>query len=95
MKISKDIAINKRKDYSKTEGIDDSEISRRKAANKCLRWAWLFDRKGNHRVKTCIRRIELDKGTDIIPQNRNYPKQIESSEGSDPADISESEDNID
>jgi len=32
--ISQDFAINKRKYYSKTEEIDDSEISRRKAANE-------------------------------------------------------------
>jgi len=50
-RIYKDVVTNKRKDYSKTEGIDNSEISRRKAANECLRCAWPFDRKGNHRVK--------------------------------------------
>ena len=50
-RISKDVVTNKRKDYSKTEGIDNSKISRRKAANKCSHCAWPFDRKGNHRVK--------------------------------------------
>jgi len=50
-RISKDVVTNMRKDYSKTDGIDVSEISRRKAANECSRCAWPFDRKGNHRVK--------------------------------------------
>jgi len=94
-RISKDVVTNKRKDYSKTEGIDDSEISRRKAAKECLRCAWPFDRKGNHRVKNCVRRIKLDKGTAIFPTDRNYQKPTKSSEGSDHADSSDSEDNID
>ena len=53
-KMSQDIAINKRKYYSKTEEIDDSEISIRKAANECLLCAWPFVWNGNHRVKNCV-----------------------------------------
>jgi len=94
-RISRDVVTNKRKDYSKTEGIDNSKISRRKAANECSRCAWPFDRKGNHRVKDCVRRIKSDKGTAIFPQERNYQKPTESSDGSDSADSSDSEDNID
>ena len=93
--ISKDAVINNQKDHCKTEGIDGSEISRRKAANECLRCAWPFDRKGNHRVKDCRRPIKLDKGTAMFPKDRNYQKPIESSGGSDPAESSDSEDNID
>ena len=92
---SKDVATNERKEYSKTEGIVDSGISRRKAANECLCCAWLFDRKGNHRVKDCVRRIQLDKRTAIFYKDRNYEKPTEFSEGSDPADSSDSEENID
>jgi len=94
-RICKDVATNKRKDYSKTEGIDDSESSRRKAVNECWCCAWPFDRKGNHRVKDCVRWIKLDKGTAIFPKDRNYQKPTDSSEGSDPAESSNSEDNID
>jgi len=93
--ISRDVVTNKRKDYSKTEGIDDSKISRRQAANECSRCAWPFDRKGNHWVKDCVWRIKSDKGTAIFPHDRNYQKPTESSEASDPADSSDSEDKID
>jgi len=94
-RISKDAATNKQRDYSKIEGIDSSEIQRRKAANECLRCTWPFDKKGNHRVKDCVRRIKSDKGTAIIPKNWKYQKQTESSEGSDPGDSSGCEDNTD
>jgi len=50
-RISKDVATNK--DSCKIEGIEVSEIRRRKAADDCLRCAWPSDRKGNHRVKDC------------------------------------------
>jgi len=93
--ISKDAVIHNQKDHSKTEGIDGSEISRRKAADECLRCAWPCNRKGHHQVKDCRRPIELDKGTAIFPKDRNYQKPIESSGGSDPAESSDSEDNID
>jgi len=76
---------------SKTDGIDNSEISRRKAAGECLRCAWPSDRKGNHRVKDCRPGIKLEKGTATFPQHRNYHEPTVSSEGSDPADSSGSE----
>jgi len=79
-RISKDVATNKGKDCSKMEGIDVSEISRRKAAGECLRCAWPCDRKGNHRVKDCHRQIKLHKGTALFSKDRNYQKTIESSE---------------
>jgi len=93
--ISNDAVINNQKDHSKTEGIDSSEISRRKAAEECIRCAWPFARKGNHRVKDCHRQIKLDKGTAIFPKDRICQKPIESSGGSDPAECSNSEDNVD
>jgi len=46
-----------------TEGIDRTEIDRRKAAGECLRCAWPGDRKGAHQIKTCHREIRLEKGT--------------------------------
>jgi len=95
-RISKVVATNKEKDCnSKIEGIDDSEVKRRKAAGVCLRCAWPSDRKGIHRVKDCVRQVTLDKGTDIIPQGRNYQRPAKSSEGSDPADSFDSKDSTD
>jgi len=79
-RISKDVATNKGNDCSKTGGIDDSEISTRKAAGEYSRCAWPCDRKGNHRVNDCRRRIKLDKGTALFPKDRNYQKPTESSE---------------
>jgi len=93
--ISKDAVMNNQKDHSRTEGIDGSEILRRKAADECLRRAWPFDRKGDHQVKHCHQPIKLDKGKAIFPKDRNYQKPIESSGGSDPAESSDLEDNID
>ena len=79
-RISKDVATDKGKDCTKTEGIDVSEISRRKVAGECLRCPWPCDRKGNHRVKDCARWIKLDKGTALFPKDRNNQKPSESSE---------------
>ena len=87
-RISKDAATNN--DCIKTEGIEVSEIRRRKAADECLRCAWPGDRKGNHRVKDCRRQIKLDKRTANPPKDRNYQKPAKSSEGSDSTDISDS-----
>jgi len=60
--------------FTKTEGIDLSEISRRKAAGDCLRCAWPSDRKGTHMVKDCQRPIKLDKGTASFPKAKEYQK---------------------
>jgi len=59
---------------SKTEGIDSSEINRRKAAGECLRCAWPSDRKGKHRVADCIRPIKLNKGTAEFPKAKDYQR---------------------
>jgi len=59
---------------SKTAGIDEPEIQRRKEAGECLRCAWPSDRKGCHRVKDCIRPIKLDNGTVYIPKRKAYQK---------------------
>jgi len=71
-KISKISLQNKVKnashDYSKTEGISDSEIQRWKESGECLRCAWPSARKGSHRVKDCIRPIKLDKGMASYPK---------------------------
>jgi hypothetical protein len=60
-----------KKDYSKTEGIDSSEIDRPKAANACLRCVSALDRKGINRVMDSVRLIMLDTGT------ANYQKAKE------------------
>jgi len=87
----------------KTEGIDSSELGRRRAAGECLRCAWPSDRKGTHRVKDCIRPIKLDKGTAAFPKAKEYQKMkvaavqlsdgtdMDSSETSESSDNSESE----
>jgi hypothetical protein len=45
---------NQKSGSPKTEGIESSEIERRKIAGECLRCAWPSDRKGTHRVKDCV-----------------------------------------
>ena len=72
-------------DYSKTEGIEEAEISRRKVAAECLHCAWPSDRKGTHTVKDCIRAIKLDKETAEFPLAKKYQQKMQpltSSEGS-------------
>jgi len=90
-RISKDIAVNKRKNYSKTEGIDKSELQRRKAAGECLHCAWPSDKKGNHQVKDCRRQIKLDKGTVGIASKGSYQKSTESFRESESEDSSSTE----
>jgi hypothetical protein len=63
-----------REDHSKTDGIDTSEIQRRRSWGECLRCAWPADRKGFHRVKECRRPIKLDKGTAIYPTVKGVTK---------------------
>jgi len=69
--LSKEAAID-----SKTEGIDLTELRRRKAADECLHCAWPFDRKGNHLVKDCRRPIKLDKGTTPFAKSKQYQKPV-------------------
>jgi len=78
---------------TKIEGINASEISRRKAAGECLRCAWPSDRKGSHRVKDCNRNIKVTIGTVEFPRT---PKKLSTPLGSsDPEERSGSSDNID
>jgi len=88
-----------RRNDSKTEGVESSEIQRRKSAGECLRCAWPSDRKGSHRVADCRRPIKLDKGTAAFPKAKEYQKmkiagmRIESdSEDSDDSEESDSDD---
>jgi len=89
------------RDNTKTEGIDSSELQRRKAAGECLRCAWPSDRKGNHRVVDCRRPIKLDKGTAPFPKAKDYQKmkvagmQLESDSEESSSDDSESEEEED
>jgi len=96
LRISKErfrnVAFQKEKDSSKTEGIDVNEVSRRKAAGECLRCAWPSGRKGNHKVKDCRRSIKSDKGTAGFPKEGWVTK---SSAESDSKDSSDSEINTD
>jgi len=56
------------------EGVEISEIKRRKAADECLRCAWPSDRKGNHWIRNCHRPIKLDKGTAPYAKKNQYQK---------------------
>jgi len=77
---------------SRTAGIDQAEIQRRKETGECLRCAWPIDRKGNHQVADCRRPIKLDKGTASYPKAKGHseikqvpqllPVEEESSESS-------------
>jgi len=64
-----------KKDNSKTAGIDQAEIQRRRSTGECLRCAWPNDRKGNHRVADCIRPVKLDKGTAGLPKAKGYSEE--------------------
>jgi hypothetical protein len=59
---------------TQTEGIDRSEIRRRKAAGECQRCDWPRDRKGSHKTIDCFRWIRLEKGTAPCPKNKQYNK---------------------
>ena len=75
-----------------TEGIDSSELSRRKAVGECLRCAWPSDKKGAHRVKNCRRAIKLDKGTANFPNaERNQQNDLQEVVGRSDSDSSTSE----
>jgi len=91
-KISNKTTNDKRDYYSKTEGIDESEIQSRKTARKCLHCAWPSDRKGNHYVKDCRRQIKIDKGTAPFTKSNKYQRPVVSSEKSTFEDSSSSED---
>jgi len=54
--------------YSKMEGICETEIQWRKSMGDCLLCAWPSDRKGNHRVEDRILPINLHNGTATHPK---------------------------
>jgi len=63
-----------KKDSSKTQGVEYSEIEQSRAAGECRRCTWPADRKGAHRVKDCMSPIKLDKGTASFPKPKEYQK---------------------
>jgi hypothetical protein len=80
------------KDYPKTEGINQSEIERRKSAGERYRCAWPSDRKGAHKVKDCTRAIKLGKGTASYPTGKEYLKQESPCSGISSSGITEDKD---
>jgi hypothetical protein len=48
---------------TQTEGIDGSELTRRKAAGECQRCAYPHGEKGSHTTIDCRRNIKFKKGT--------------------------------
>jgi hypothetical protein len=59
---------------TQTEGIDGSELRRRKAAGECQRCAWPRDKKGSHKTLDCFRWKKLEKGTASFPKKKQYNK---------------------
>jgi hypothetical protein len=59
---------------TQTEGIDGSELRRRKAAGECHRCAWPRDRKGSHKTLDCHRGKKVEKGTAQFPKKKQYSK---------------------
>jgi hypothetical protein len=59
---------------TQTEGIDGSELRRRKAAGECQRCAWPADRKGTHKTLDCFRWKRIEKGTAPFPKKKQYNK---------------------
>jgi hypothetical protein len=57
-----------------TEGIDKSELDRRKAAGECQRCASPGDRKGAHKTMDCFRWAIKDVGTAPFPKAKEYQK---------------------
>jgi hypothetical protein len=53
---------------TQTEGINGSELRRRKAAGECQRCAWPQDRKGSHKTLDCFRWKRIEKGTAPFPK---------------------------
>jgi hypothetical protein len=56
---------------TQTEGIDGSELRRRKAAGECQRCAWPQNRKGSHKTLDCFRWKRLEKGTAPFTKKNN------------------------
>jgi hypothetical protein len=55
---------------TQTEGINGSELRRRKAAGECQRCGWPPERKGSHRTLDCIRKKRLENGTAPFPKKK-------------------------
>jgi hypothetical protein len=85
----------KAKTPHKTEGIDEAEVQRRKAAGEYLRCAWPANRKGAHRVKDCHRPIKLDKGTTDFPKGKYSARVRQSSVEDSSTEASSSEESSD
>jgi hypothetical protein len=59
---------------TQTEGIDGSELRRRKAAGECQRCAWPLDRKGGHKTIDCFRWKKLERRTAPFQKKKKYIK---------------------
>jgi len=72
LKVSKKLLKTRpKKNYkTQTEGIEVSELRRRKAANKCQRWAWPQEMKRAHKTIDCFWWPRLEKGMAPFPKKR-------------------------
>jgi hypothetical protein len=67
---------NQQKTYkSQTEGIEASELPRRKAAEECKCCAWPKDRKGSHKTLDCFRSMQQGQATAPFPKTQPYEKK--------------------
>jgi len=57
---------------TQTQGIDSSELRRRKVAGECQHCAWPGDRKGAHKTVDCFWWIRKENGTAPIPKQKRY-----------------------
>jgi hypothetical protein len=57
-----------------TEGIEKSDLDRRKAAGECQRCAWPGDRKGAHKTMDCFKWAKKDVGTAPFLKAKEYQK---------------------
>jgi len=67
---------NREKTYTKTEGIESSEIERMKSTGECLRCAWPPERNGSHRVRDFIMPIKLDQRTLCYPKGKLFQQKL-------------------
>jgi hypothetical protein len=66
--------MSNKTDAEQTEGIDKSELDRRKAAGECQICAWPGDRKGAHKTMYCFRWAKKDVGTAPFPKAKKYQR---------------------
>jgi hypothetical protein len=73
-KVNKEAKRKLKTFRTQTEGVDRSELRRRKAAGECQRCAWPRDQKGSCKTLECFRWARLEKRTAPFPKKTTYNK---------------------